>query len=159
MFSYPSLKNGNEDEQHEGHKSFVFSVGSYMFAYIVHSDLATQHRFFARVHSGGFIVTDAKSGAVLAKVIQKVDFGALKVRVGGYTNSRGQDINSHTEYVHPEIGAQVEKDMQGVSDRSILINIVNGNVRSRFEKQYTYRVGNFAMVSSACSLLPPNTIW
>jgi hypothetical protein len=159
MFSYPALKNGGEYEQHEGHKIFVFEFGRYYFAYVIHCDLSTQHRFFARVHSGGIIITDKNTRELLVYTIQKVDFGTLKVRIGGYTNLDGVDVNSKVVYIWPLVAATVDKSKQGVSERSILINIINGNVRSQLDPRYTYRLRNLFVVSSSKSVLHPNYVF
>jgi hypothetical protein len=146
MLSYPSLKNANENEQHEGHKVFVFEIGRYFFIHIVHVDLATEHRFFVRRHSGGFVITDKYTGELLAYVLQKVDFGTMKARVGGYTDLNGADVNSRVIYLWPKQAAIVDMDKQGSSDRSILLNIINGNIRSQLDPRYTYRVRNLFTV-------------
>jgi hypothetical protein len=147
LYSYPSYKNGKENEQHEGHKTLVLDVGKYYFTYQVHSDLATQHRFFARFHSGGFYITDKSSGELLARVIHKIDYGTIQGNLGGYEDSDGKEINSKRFYVRPEVAASIAKEMQGLSDRNIRVNIINGNVRSRLDPKYTYRQGNLVMVS------------
>jgi hypothetical protein len=148
LYSYPGYKNGKEIEQHEGHKSFVLDVGQYYLTYQVHSDLATQHRFFGRFHSGGFYITDKRSGELLARVIQKVDFGTIQANVGGYEDNGGVQFNSKREYVRPSEATLVTNGMQGTADRNIRVNIINGNIRSKLDPKYTYHLGNLVMVRS-----------
>lgn len=129
-YDYAAWKNYRQDEYHNGFKTIVFRKGGYLVAYDFHVEISQANRFFQRFHSGSLTIVHEGSMQVVVSMTVKLDFGALKVRLqnGNRVNVRS-DENS------------IDKELEGLTQRSRLVNVMSSTQRSNLDPRYQYRSG------------------
>lgn len=127
-YNYPSLKNFNQDEFHNGFKSFVFKKDGYLVSYDIHASLSQTRRFVTRFHSGILTIVDSSTFELMAQLTMKLDFGAAKVRtVNG----------SDDEAIHPGESHLIE-EQKDLSPRERVFNIIGSTNYAELDPRYTY---------------------
>lgn len=149
-FGYTALKNGKEQEAHEGFKNFVFQQGPYMVYFSLHVQSSHLRRVRERFHTITLVVTNKKTGELLIELSHKADFGFLAARRStfGFMALTEKDEEMREAQFRP----RGERRMR-------TINVVDmGHLDRRFKYRHNPMEGVYEAWTTAtiCSSVPPH---
>lgn len=140
-YHYVSLKNNDQDEDHEGFKGYVVPVGDKYVYVNIHAETKKLSRVNVQFHTMVIAITDQKSGNLLYEMSCKADFGGSGADYAeGSRPKDGPDMlpmgNAATQKLLEETYLSSDRyfDRKIVKKRINLYNPGNLDPRLRYEK-------------------------